>query len=249
MRKIVFVILLLNLTFQINLNAQIGNASIDGQAEVSKKPLNFTHQPFLLLKITPTALFETDNVFQFGGELAPPFGKFSFNFDYGKGKGSQSFNKTIKELQKDKQTTVMRGEIRMYFSDWYPFYALDKKPFGRYYAIEFMQKKIEKTEMYAYGMGGTSLPDFFQFQKTALQQTNQAIHVKIGKHFKITRYFFIDGFAGLGIGRYELNSDQPEITPAQFVHTGLFTNKKVIEPNSKGLYFSKTAGFRLVLPI
>jgi hypothetical protein len=229
--------------------AQIGNSGIETENQTSRKPFNFTHQPILLLKITPTSLFETDNVFQYGAELAPPFGKFSFNFDYGKGRGSKSFNKTIKELQSDKLTTIMRGEIRMYFSDWYPFYALDKKPFGRYYSIEFMQKSIQKSEMYAYGMGAVDLPNYFQFQKTNLVQKNQAIHAKIGKHFKINKYFFIDGFAGLGIGRYELKSDQPEITPAQYFHTGIFTNKKIIEPNTKGRYFSKAAGFRLVLPI
>lgn len=209
-----------------------------------KKPVSFSHQPFLLLKITPSAFLGRDNVFQYGVELAPPFGKFSFGFDYGKGKGSGSLNKEHKAAHPEQETKIIRGEIRGYFSDWYPFYALDKKPFGRYYSLEYVQKDISYT----------SIPDILLYTGMTVPAATEvnvayqerALHVKFGNHFIITRWFFIDAFAGIGIGQYDAK-------PAEFEYeqiTNKFSFKRPVrEFNTKGLFLSKTAGFRLCLPI
>ena len=214
------------------------------ESAVRKKPLSFTHQPFLLLKITPTAILGRDNVFQYGAELAPPFGKFSFGFDYGKGKGNWSLNKEQKAAHPEQTTQILRGEIRTYFSDWYPFYALDKKPFGRYYAIEYVDRKLS----YDYNpsirlYGGGSIPSL---TFTPVTGHEQALHVKFGKHFLISRWFFIDGFAGIGVGRFDYAAENllGESEPVAFSFT-----KPVRNGDTKGYFLSKTAGVRLCLPL
>ncbi|MGR3809131.1 hypothetical protein [Jiulongibacter sp. NS-SX5] len=211
---------------------------------VRKKPLKFTHQPFLLLKVTPTALLGRDNVFQYGVELAPPFGKFSFGFDYGKGKSSWSLDKEHKALFPDQETKIIRGEIRGYFSDWYPFYALDKKPFGRYYALEYAQKDISYTyrpDVILYG--GNTLPSLTELDVATVER---AIHVKFGNHFLISKWFFIDTFAGIGVGQYVTQTPDSEV---ELQNIGFTTNRPPRINNTKGLFLSKTAGIRLCLPI
>lgn len=244
--------LLLSFTLVLTgLSAFAQNASIDNEtAEPSrKKPLGFTHQPFLLLKVTPTALFESDNVFQFGAEIAPPFGKFSFNFDYGIGKGKNSFNKFVKNNLADTETKVIRGEIRAYFSDWFPFYALDKKPFGRYYALEYMNKNITRTQPVGVSNDGSNFPGFVEIAEVPVQIKEQAIHVKIGKHFLVNRFFFIDGFVGIGPGLYKVENTGTEITNEEILHNGFSLKRKNWQVGSKGLFLSRTAGIRLCLAI
>ncbi|WP_341227388.1 hypothetical protein [uncultured Arcticibacterium sp.] len=209
-----------------------------------KKPVSFSHQPFLLLKVTPTAVLGRDNVLQYGVELAPPFGKFSFGFDYGKGKGDWSFNKDQKANHPEQETKIIRGEIRGYFSDWYPFYALDKKPFGRYYALEYVQKDLKyaatpNLENY----GGTQVEGIGPFDVNYIER---ALHVKFGNHFIITKWFFIDGFVGIGVGQY--SSETNDLEAVQVKNSFSF-KRPSRDLASKGLFLSKTAGFRLCLPI
>ncbi len=213
----------------------------------ARKPVAFSHVPFLLLKLNPTAALERDNVIQYGAEIAPPFGKLSFAFDYGKGKGSWNINKYIRENQPENTTTVYRGEIRAYFSDWFPFYAMDKKPFGRYYALEFAHKDMKRFPMTAIGQGGTSLPDYAQFEKVETHEKEYAVHVKVGRHIIIHRLLFLDIFAGIGAGRYNSVSADGEVVP--ILHTGFSTNRKQRQPDTKGYFLSTTAGIRLALPI
>lgn len=209
-----------------------------------KKPVSFSHQPFLLLKITPTAFLGRDNAFQYGLELAPPFGKFSFGFDYGKGKGSQSFNKEQKAAHPEQETRIIRGEIRGYFSDWYPFYSLDKKPFGRYYALEYVQKDLK------YGItpvldfnGGNQVEDLGPFDVNYIER---ALHVKFGNHFIISKWFFIDAFAGIGVGLYD---SKPADIQVEQINNDFSFGRPDRELSSKGLFLSKTAGVRFCLPL
>lgn len=239
----------------------LGNHSVWGQIasldtemleQTRKNPVTFTHQPILLLKITPTALFENDNVFQLGGELAPPFGKFSFNFDYGIGRGNQSFNSYVRNQLSDTRTKLWRAEIRTYFSDWYPFYALDKKPFGRYYAVEVFNKTLTRTQPVGIGVGGAALPNFVRLGTTPVTLTEQGIHLKFGKHFIINRFFFVDAFAGIGPGRYELTQNQAAVPPVSnetVIHNGFLLNRKNWQINSKGIFLSRNAGIRLCLAL
>lgn len=231
------------------------NAELDFENDktLRKNPVTFTHQPILLLKVTPTALFANDNVLQFGGEIAPPFGKFSFNFDYGIGKGKWSLNKNVKENLTDTETTLWRAEIRTYFSDWFPFYALDKKPFGRYYALEVLNKTLSRTQPVGIGSNGNSLPNFVKFGNVPVELTEQAIHVKFGKHFIVNRFFFVDAFVGIGPGRYEVNATEPIAISAETNEEILFNRFGVKNRNwkidSKGLFLSRTAGIRLCLAL
>jgi hypothetical protein len=230
------------------------NATLDiaePEEAIRRKPVTFTHQPILLLKITPTALLANDNVLQFGGEIAPPFGKFSFNFDYGIGKGAWSLNKYVKENLTDTETKLWRAEIRTYFSDWFPFYALDKKPFGRYYALELMNKTLTRTQPVGIGVGGKLLPNFVKFSGVPVELTEQAIHLKFGKHFLINRFIFVDAFVGIGPGRYNLTG--VEEIDADANETVVFNRFKASQRDwkigTKGLFFSRTAGVRLCLAL
>lgn len=214
-------------------------------AAVRKKPVSFSHQPFLLLKVTPTALLGRDNVLQYGVELAPPFGKFSFGFDYGTGKGSWSLDKEQKAVHPEQTTKIIRGEIRGYFSDWYPFYALDKKPFGRYYALEYVQKTLTydyTPDILLYG--GGSVPSLNPLPSNGLER---AIHVKFGNHFIVSRWFFVDGFVGIGVGQFDYSTDETEL---EKINEGFsFSSKPERTASAKGIFLSKTAGVRLCLPL
>jgi hypothetical protein len=208
------------------------------------KPISFTRQPILLLKFTPLPLFATENAFQIGAELAPPIGKFSFNFDYGTGKGKLNVDKYIRKNMPDMKTQFYRGEIRGYFSDWYPFYALDRKPFGRYWALEYAQKKINRQEVNAVAIGAASLPNYAIFEKTDVLQTEQILNIKWGKNFLIHRHFFIDAYLGAGVRKYKVSSDNDLI-----LHSGFISKWKFWEVGSKGFLPNATAGFRLCLVI
>ncbi len=236
--SLVFLLLVLTTNSFAQFKANVSETNLIAR----KKPLSFSHQPFLLLKFTPTSVLGRDNVIQYGAELAPPFGKFSFNFDYGKGVGNKwSMNKYTKANHPEQQTTLYRGEIRMYFSDWYPFYALDKKPFGRYYAIEYVQKNI--TQSQDTSSVNLTLPNV---EPVIAIIKDQSVNLKIGKHFKIAKIFFIDGFVGIGTGWYssriqEVSTDEP------LLRNGFSFGFPERTVGTKGLYLSKTAGFRLCL--
>lgn len=208
------------------------------------KPISFTRQPILLLKFTPLPLFATENAFQIGAELAPPIGRFSFNFDYGTGKGKLNVDKYVRKNMPDMKTQFYRGEIRGYFSDWYPFYALDRKPFGRYWALEYAQKKINRQEVNAVAIGAASLPNYAIFEKTDVLQTEQILNIKWGKNFLIHRHFFIDAYIGAGVRKYKVSSDNDLI-----LHSGFISKWKFWEVGSKGFLPNATAGFRLCLVI
>jgi hypothetical protein len=236
--------LFLFLAVILSAEAQFMSQTADEYETSRKKPVSFSHQPFLLLKITPSAFIGRDNVFQYGVELAPPFGKFSFGFDYGRGKGSKSFNKKQKTNHPEQETRILRGEIRGYFSDWYPFYALDKKPFGRYYALEYVQKDIK--------YGGTPIIDLYGGTQVEglgpvdVNYVERALHVKFGNHFIITQFFFIDAYAGIGIGKYSGTQTTYDL---EQVKNKFAFGKPPRDLTSKGLFLSKTAGVRLCLPI
>jgi hypothetical protein len=237
-RLIAWLFLAFLLTFSAS--AQF-RASVENESNFSalrKKPVSFSHKPFLLLKMTPTAFIGRDNVFQYGAEIAPSFGKFSFGFDYGKGKGSQSLSKKQRTDHPEQSTRIIRGEIRGYFSDWYPFYSLDKKPFGRYYALEYVHKNLS----YSHNAGAFNANN--EAILLPVDGVERAVHLKFGKHFIISRWFFIDGFAGLGLGQYSYTGDTIEQELSGFS----FTRPDRDGP-SKGFFLSKTAGLRLCLPL
>jgi hypothetical protein len=243
---------LLLILFSINVFGQ--NLDLGFQLEESKslkKPISFSHVPFLLLKINPSNVFGINNHLAYGIELAPPFGKFSFAFDYGVGKGSWNPNRFLRSSSLENKNTVYRGEVRMYFSDWFPFYALDKKPFGRYYAIEYVQSKFERNMEMASGVGGNQLPSFAQFRKVNFTENNQAINLKIGKHIHLSRFLFLDVFAGIGIAKFEVAENDGIATNSSTIplHFSFLSNKKIREPNTNGLYFNTVSGIRLALPL
>ncbi len=211
-----------------------------------KEPVSFSHQPILLLKICPTAILGGDNALQFGAELAPPFGKFSFQFDYAKGQGDKwNLNKYTLQNHPEQKTTIYRGEIRLYFSDWYPFYALDKKPFGRYYAFEFVQKNIKQSQPAISLSPNAALP-FPQITNINALINDKAINAKLGKHFKIARLFFVDAYAGVGLAWYKSDAEEA-IDLELFSHSGFSFTTPNRTAGTKGLYLSKTAGVKLCL--
>lgn len=238
--------------FILSVNAQM-SASFEEASEVMRKPVSFTHQPFLLLKVTPTSFFEADKNFRYGVEIAPPFGKFSFCFDYGKGKGQGIFRDKEGLPLQNMESKQYRGEVRMYFSDWFPFYALDKKPFGRYYAIEYVHKTISSSQTFntgynAYPFEVPSNIPFLVSEPLEAETFERAINLKIGKHFHITRFLFVDAFAGIGVGQ---STTTPTIetfnAEEDFIKQKFAFKQPNRELGSKGLFLSKTAGLRLCL--
>jgi hypothetical protein len=217
------------------------------QHNVVKKTVSFNHVPFLLLKLNPSQMLASQNVMLYGIEIAPPVGKFSFSFDYGIGKGKFNASKYVRTNQAKNKNTEYRGEIRMYFSDWYPFYALDKKPFGRYYAIEYVKGEYQTEAEMAVGVGGMQLPNYARFQQAEIDEKREAIHLKVGKHIHLHRFLFLDIFAGLGLGRFQVASTaNDELVP---LHFAFLSNRNLHQPGTKGYFFSKTSGIRLAIPL
>ncbi len=206
----------------------------------------FSRQPVLLLKFSPLPLLAPENAVQLGAEIAPPFGKFSFNFDYGFGKGSQNISKYIRQNMPDLKTTYMRYELRTYFSDWFPFYALDKKPFGRYWALEFVDKKVLRDEETVFANGGIHLPNFAYFDGLKSTQTEKAINLKFGKNFRLKKYFFIDTFIGIGARRYQI---KPGLPVSNILHNAFLTKWKFWESGTHAIVPNATAGLRFCLVI
>lgn len=207
----------------------------------------FSRQPVLLLKFSPLPLFAPENALQLGAEIAPPFGKFSFNFDYGTGKGNYNISKYVRQNMSDLKTTYMRYELRTYFSDWYPFYALDKKPFGRYWALEYLDKKVSRNEETALASGGVVLPNFAYFEKIASTQTEKAINLKFGKNFRLKKYFFIDTFIGIGVRKYQVKPNN--LLETNILHNSFLTKWKFWESGTHAIVPNATAGFRFCLVI
>ena len=215
--------------------------------KTQRDPIEFHHQPLLLLKFAPLAAFAHDNAFMFGAELAPPFGKFSFNFDYGKGTGKWNAHKLIRQEMPDMKTEIYKGEIRGYFSDWYPFYALDRKPFGRYWALEYGTKKVTKSPEAA--IAADAIGQYAEFKKVPVVQKEQFINVKIGRHIMVRKFFFIDVYAGIGIRKYKVVSTDENFDANSVLFYSIINKWKNWLPGDKGILPNATAGFRLCLPL
>jgi hypothetical protein len=246
MLKIKIIMVLLSIHFAVSAQYAVVENVEKSTISAPRDPVQFTHQPFLLLRLSPLSLFRYDNIFQYGLEFAPPIGKFSFVFDYGKGKGSKSLNKDVKRNYKENKSTVYRGEVRMYFSDWYPFYAMDKKPFGRYYSLEFTQSKFERT-LHA------DLAQALQYNVndlTPYTEDRQDLRVKVGKHFHIHKHLFIDLNAGIGLAKYKTSNLDSEVTSELLSKKiGRFSKNYVHGPNEKGIRFSSVIGVNVVVPL
>lgn len=230
------------------------SAAFEEESAIVRKPVSFTHQPFLLLKITPTSFFEADKNFRYGVEVAPPFGKFSFAFDYGKGKGNGIWRDSNEgSFSFEESNKQYRGELKMYFSDWYPFYALDKKPFGRYYSIEYVHKILnaERPINPAYLANSFELPIIaprLEYDPLNTETLEQAVNLKIGKHWHLTRFLFVDTFAGLGLGVSKTTPLSTDFDIEEGYKKQKFSfSQPVREVGSKSWFLSKTAGIKLCL--
>jgi hypothetical protein len=217
-----------------------------------KNPVRFTHVPIILLRINPSQLFAYNNTLQYGVEIAPPIGKLSFAFDYGSGKGKSNFNKQVKNLQPDNKNREFRGEIRAYFSDWYPFYALDKKPFGRYYALEYVNGSYDRNlGINTVGVVNTGPEELNWITKATTEKTH-VVHLKFGRHIHLHKHLFLDVYGGLGAGRSTITGKDFDI-PAGFLYNpvqlNFLSNKMYESPKTEKYFFSKTFGVRIVVPI
>lgn len=227
---------------------------VEGSESTRKGPVQFTHVPFLLLRFNPSQLLGYNNTFQYGVEIAPPIGKLSFTFDYGSGKGKSSLNKFVRDLQPENKNKEFRGEIRAYFSDWFPFYALDKKPFGRYYSLEYVNGTYERNLGVSIPNGGLVLvPDnAVVWQNKATVEKTHVVHIKFGRHIHLHKHLFLDVYAGVGAGKSNIKGKDFEIEGEALynpVPLGFLANKMYEDPKTKRYFFSKTFGVRIVVPI
>lgn len=248
-------VIILFLLTSYGLSAQMAlSESIFEVEKVSREtPVSFTHVPFLLLRVNPSALLGYNNTFQFGAEIAPPIGKLSFAFDYGTGKGKNSLNRQVRALQPDNRNKELRGEIRAYFSDWFPFYALDKKPFGRYYALEYINGTYDRNLGVPIGGGGliSSIGDIAWLYRPTQEKTH-VLHVKFGRHIHLHRHLFLDVYGGVGAGKSTFTSEGAEVEEGRLYNPaeiGFLSHNRYKGPKSKQYFFSKTLGVRIVVPI
>jgi hypothetical protein len=251
MIKIILNILLILFVFNLSFG-QVMESKIKENAEFIRKeprkeydPPQFGHQPFLVLKVAPQYLFAQDNVFMFGGELAPPFGKFSFAADYGVGRGSWSFDKDVRNFFNDQKTKIIRGELRAYFSDLFYFYSLDMKPLGRYYSLEYTKRDISVTRL----VGVSNQGSFFELKEMPIQQAEWMAHAKFGKNFLLSRWFIIDTYLGLGIKHFNVKTTDETIDTESVTRYFIDKKKRNWLPDEKGLLPSFIAGFRLCVPL
>lgn len=241
--------------FLLSISTAMAQMSASSQEMLSRKgPVQFTHVPFLLLRVNPSQMFGYNNTYQFGAEIAPPVGKLSFAFDYGIGKGKQNINRQVKALQPDNKNKEFRGEIRAYFSDWFPFYALDKKPFGRYYALEYVNGTYERTL-------GVPLPEgpielvtggSLAFADKPTVEKTHVVHLKFGRHIHLHRHLFLDVYGGLGVGKSNISGVGYDIVGDELYNPAelnFLSNKMYENPKTKRYFFSKTFGVRIVVPI
>ncbi len=229
-------------TLDENASSEVKGASREPKKEYD--PPQFGHQPFLVVKLSPQYLFAQDNVFMFGAELAPPFGKFSFAADYGVGKGSWNYNKDVRTFFADQKTKIIRGELRAYFSDLFYFYSLDMKPLGRYYSIEYTKKDVTMTRQ----IGVSNNESFFEVKDLPIQQAEWMANLKFGKNWLISRWFMIDTHFGIGVRHYDVKTTDDNIDTQTITRYLINKEKRNWLPNEKGLLPSFTAGFRLCLP-
>lgn len=217
-----------------------------------KQPVRFTHVPILLLRFNPTEMLGYNNTFQFGAEIAPPIGKLSLAFDYGTGKGNLNLNKQVRDLQSTNKNREFRGEVKAYFSDWIPFYALDKKPFGRYYSLEYINGSYDRLLGVPVG-GESSFVNNIVWKDVPTTEKTHVLHVKFGKHIHLHRHLFLDVYGGIGVGKSSFKqSDGTEIGGKELyspVNLGILANKMYENPRSERYFFSKTFGVRVVVPI
>lgn len=225
-----------------NSNAQ--KAELDKEELVNKKPVAFTHIPFLVLRLNPMALMQYDNMLQYGAEIAPPFGKFSVVFDYGKGKGSQNFRKNTRKNYADNTSKELHAEIRTYFSDWYPFYALDKKPFGRYYALEYIKGDYSRSFNINY-LDNKTLVSF--------KENTQTFRVKFGKNIHLHKHLFLDLNGGMGLCKFKTEASNLDFSDTAFPDLKLkflgLNVRKFQEPDNSGWRFSTVLNARLAIPL
>ncbi|MFS0491006.1 hypothetical protein [Leadbetterella byssophila] len=213
------------------------------------KIVSFTHIPVLLLRVNPTTLLGYNNTLQVGAEIAPPFGKLSFAFDYGFGSGKYNINKFVRQDQGENKNRELKGEIRAYFSDWFPFYALDKKPFGRYYALEYINGTYDRI----LGTSGPSygIPEDQWFTMHETQEKRHVVHLKFGRHIHLHRHFFLDVYGGVGAGHssFKVGEDKVEGDMYNPVKLAFPADKSYGSPKGSRFFFSKTFGVRCVFPI
>ena len=230
-----------------------GQLSADVNFEMARRqPVGFSHVPFLVLRFNPSEMLGYNNTYQVGAELAPPFGKFSYVFDYGFGKGKNNLNKYVKQMQPDNKNREFRGELRAYFSDWFPFYALDKKPFGRYYALEYINGKYERNlgvPVLGMEIPANQIPEWLN--EATIEQTHVA-HIKFGRHIHLNRHLFLDLYGGVGAGMSQFKDAEGEIIDYELynpVGLGFLPHKYYRHPGKKKYFFSKTFGVRIAVPL
>lgn len=211
-----------------------------------RKRFSISHQPFLVLTASPLNAFDFNNNFMVGAELAPP-GKFSLQADYGTGNGTMNINKIVREQISDMKTTIMRGELKAYFSDWHYFSNLDRKPLGRYWAIEFAKKNVDMSREAV--IGRVHVSDeyaYYEIVKMPIKQNEQVLNLKLGTHLLLQRFVIFDLYGGIGLRKYKVSSSTKE---QNVLYYPVSTKYKNWLPNEKGILPNLCAGFRICLAL
>ncbi|WP_367915187.1 hypothetical protein [Leadbetterella sp. DM7] len=247
-----FLILFLITSCSVSAQGLVSESFFEANEVNRKNLVTFTHVPFLLLRVNPSQWLGYNNTFQFGAEVAPPVGKLSFAFDYGTGKGKNNLNKQVRAFQPDNRNKELRGEIRAYFSDWFPFYALDKKPFGRYYALEYVNGTYDRNLGIPAGGAAVNGDNALSWMQSTREKTH-VVHVKFGRHIHLHRHLFLDVYGGIGAGKSTFTlADGTPLEKGRLYNPAemdFWSHKRYESPKTKQYFFSKTLGVRIVVPI
>ena len=224
------------------------SSAIFAQNSGDKPDFEINHQPFLVITASPIEIFNIHNTFMIGAELAPPFGKFSLQADYGVGSRGFNIHPGIRNNFSSLQTNIWRGELRTYQSDWFYFSDLDRKPLGRYFALEYANKDISATRESFIQQPSTKFitQGSYKLDNAKYTQNETLVNLKYGKHFLFKRFLVFDVYGGFGIRKYKvIGVDSKTVFGAYSGYWGIGDWL----PNSKGFLPNATFGFRVCVPL
>jgi hypothetical protein len=213
-----------------------------------EKPAN------LILKTTPSYIFDIDNTFTIGAEY---FLKkyMSVQTEIGYGNTNQNLliaaiRQSLSEQKPYRNFDVFRGKVEMRF---YTKKADNHVPDGFYYAVEGFYKYVGKEDYIRIGRDAVNFqPEYWEFVVANKKRQVFGSHFKIGRQFyifdanpnKMKKWMF-DFY--MGIGFRNINNRTVYDSKREFdqINTNGNDFGKIFNENGKQNIISGTLGFKL----
>jgi hypothetical protein len=194
----------------------------------------------VVLKFTPSMIFDFDNTFTLGAEI-PLFKNWSVQQEIGWG---NSYLNVWDEKARypDKNNWRFRTQVRYYFSNPY-------NTSGSWYlALEYFRKEVFIRQYQALGRQCNSLTGNCAFFEEGILRTRRrvsALHGKIGYQWLIPDRMVFDVYLGGGLRNLIVSNDDP----AGQANTNLFRtdlfNTRTLRPGKYDTMPSISAGFSI----